>query len=99
MAVAYMYQIPQSGEEYHRTVGEIFTGTPPPGLLIHSAGTGDDGSFYIVEVWEDEDAMTRFGDEVVVPSLKRHHIDTSAAQRTRIQVEYLIGPAAALAGA
>jgi hypothetical protein len=36
------------------------SGDWPPGLKSHAAGTGDDGKFYVVEVWESRDAQGQF---------------------------------------
>ena len=32
----------------------------PPGLLSHSAGAGDDGAFYVLEVWSSREAQGTF---------------------------------------
>lgn len=37
------------------------TGWPVEGLLVHAAGQGENG-FRVVDVWESEDAIRRFGD-------------------------------------
>jgi hypothetical protein len=39
------------------------TGDWPAGLLTHAAGTGDDGSLMVIEVWESRDAQNRFMEE------------------------------------
>ncbi|MDQ3783348.1 MAG: hypothetical protein M3360_00390 [Actinomycetota bacterium] len=41
---------------------------PVEGLLVHIAGEGPNG-FRVVDVWESEEAVGRFG-EVLVPTLQ-----------------------------
>jgi hypothetical protein len=42
---------------------------PPPGLIFHSAGFGDDGIFRIYEVWESREEAERFFDERIMPAV------------------------------
>jgi hypothetical protein len=41
----------------------------PAGLLSHSAGTRDDGSLCVIEVWESREAQGRFMQEKLGPAL------------------------------
>jgi hypothetical protein len=43
---------------------------PAEGLLIHSAGFSDDGTFRIYEVWESREAQARFEDERMRPIIE-----------------------------
>ena len=47
---------------------------PAEGLLVHAAGQGE-GGFRVVDVWESEDAFSRFGDSLV-PILQEMGIET-----------------------
>ena len=42
---------------------------PPEGLILHSAGFGDDGIFRIYEVWETREQAERFFDERIMPAV------------------------------
>jgi hypothetical protein len=55
-------------DQIHREVAP--DDRPAPGLLYHAAGPGDDG-FYIVEVWESQDAVDRFVQETLSGVLAR----------------------------
>jgi hypothetical protein len=46
---------------------------PVPGLLAHVAGQGKNG-FRVVDVWESEEAFSRFGSHIV-PILKELGLD------------------------
>ena len=57
-------------EQYEETVRKLTGGKsrvespadwPVEGLLVHAAGQGENG-FRVVDVWESEDAIRRFGD-------------------------------------
>ena len=47
---------------------------PAKGLLVHAAGQGE-GGFRVVDVWESEDAFSRFSDSLV-PILQEMGIET-----------------------
>lgn len=77
MAVVLVVQAPGvTQEQYEDSVKRVSTrGTlespadwPVDGLLAHIAGEGPNG-FRVVDVWESEDAMRRFG-ETLIPVLK-----------------------------
>jgi hypothetical protein len=36
------------------------TGDWPDGLVVHTAGTAEDGAFYVAEVWASRDAQGAF---------------------------------------
>jgi hypothetical protein len=49
------------------------TDWPVEGLLVHTAGEAE-GGFRVVDVWESEEAVRRFG-EVLVPILREVGVD------------------------
>ena len=64
-------------EQYEESVRRLVPGTdrlaspsdwPVEGLLAHIAGEGPNG-FRVVDVWESEEAVQRFGD-IIVPMLR-----------------------------
>ncbi len=64
-------------EQYEETVRKLTGGKsrvespadwPVEGLLVHAAGQGENG-FRVVDVWESEDAIRRFG-EYLTPILQ-----------------------------
>ena len=49
-----------SQNQYEQVNQQVSPGNrPPPGLLYHAAGRGD-GGFYIIEVWESQEALQEF---------------------------------------
>ena len=69
-------------ENYEETVRRLTNGKglnspadwPVEGLLVHAAGEGPNG-FRVVDVWESEDAVRRFG-ETLRPILQEVGIET-----------------------
>lgn len=45
--------------------------TPPPGMILHSAGYTDDNRFQIIEVWETDEDAGRFRRERLMPIIAR----------------------------
>lgn len=83
MAVVLVVQGPGlTQEQYEDSVRKISTSGkiespadwPVEGLLAHIAGEGPDG-FRVVDVWESEDALRRFGD-ILGPVLKDLGVET-----------------------
>ncbi len=71
MAVVLVHQGPGLTRETYEEAVRRFTGGksrlespadwPVEGLLVHTAGEGEDG-FRVVDVWESEEAIQRFGE-------------------------------------
>lgn len=53
------------------------TGDIPDGLLVHSAGTADDGRFVVTEVWSSRDAQAAFMSSRLGPALAAGGITTA----------------------
>jgi hypothetical protein len=78
MAVVAVFQDPSlTQERYEQSVNKLTGGKsrvespadwPVEGLLVHVAGQGESG-FRVVDVWESEDALRRFG-ETLMPILQ-----------------------------
>jgi hypothetical protein len=74
MAVVAVFQHPSlTRERYEKSVDELSGGKsrmespsdwPVEGLLAHIAGEGKSG-FRVVDVWESEDALNRFGEKLM----------------------------------
>ncbi len=43
---------------------------PPDGLVIHTAGFGEDGTFRIFDVWESREHAERFQRERLMPAVQ-----------------------------
>jgi hypothetical protein len=43
---------------------------PPAGLIVHTAGTTEDGRFRISDVWETREAWEAFRDELLMPAVE-----------------------------
>lgn len=65
MAYARIHDVPTSWTEYERAAAALIDPLPR-GLLAHLAGPTDEG-VRIIEIWDDEDAAARFGDERLNP--------------------------------
>jgi hypothetical protein len=78
MVVVAVFQDPSlTQERYEQSVNKLTGGKsrvespadwPVEGLLVHVAGQGENG-FRVVDVWESEDALRRFG-ETLMPILQ-----------------------------
>src|SRR4051812_20742054 len=43
---------------------------PPEGLICHTLGQADDGSWRIIDVWESREAADRFRDDRLLPAIR-----------------------------
>lgn len=83
MAVVLVHQGPGLTQESYEEVVRRLTGGrsrlespadwPVEGLLVHAAGEAD-GGFRVVDVWESEEAVRRFG-ETLVPLLREAGVE------------------------
>jgi heme-degrading monooxygenase HmoA len=60
MSVVVITRPPDVAEEMYDAVNEKLGEDMPHGLLVHSAGRTDDGTFQIVDVWESREAHDEF---------------------------------------
>jgi len=89
MAVAYLYP-GISGMKQYDDVSKDLGGEPPEGLVLHLAGITETGEMQIFEVWESDDARTRFA-EKLFPVFARHGFDPAKApQPIRMDVHNLM---------
>ena len=73
-------------------------GDPPEGMIVHTAGFAEDGTFRIFEVWETSEAMERFDEERLGPAIQEiMGGDGSEPDRTaQYELHHLVrGPALA----
>jgi hypothetical protein len=75
MAVGVLTAAPQFTKEIYDSVTEkLFGHAPmqeddaPEGLIVHSAGQGDQG-YYVYDIWESQEAFERFMNERLGPAL------------------------------
>ena len=75
MAVGVLSAAPEFTKEFYDGVTEkMFGHTPmregdsPEGLIVHSAGQGDQG-YYVYDIWESREAFERFMEEKLGPAL------------------------------
>jgi hypothetical protein len=54
---------------------------PPEGLILHSVGFGEDGTFRIYDVWESEEQADRFENERLMPAMRAVMGDLDSASR------------------
>ncbi len=68
---------------------------PPAGLIVHSAGYGQDGTFRIVDVWESQEHLDRFLSERLMPVVdnvweSQEHLDRFLSERLMPVVDKLM---------
>ena len=68
MAWGFIGELPISRDQYDRLNGEIKE--DPDGLILHTASEHG-GGMRIIDVWESEDAWTRFRDERLGPAIAK----------------------------
>lgn len=71
MPWAYVQLAAQGTWETYEKVSKELDPTPSEGLLIHVAGANADDKWRVVQVWDSEEAFTRFRDERLMPTLLR----------------------------
>lgn len=59
----------QVTEQMYDAVNEKMGDEMPAGLIIHTAGRNQDGTFQMVDVWESAEALERFGEERLRPAI------------------------------
>lgn len=76
MAVGVLTGSPQFTKELYENVTEKMFGHPAPmrgeespaGLIVHSAGQGDQG-YYVYDIWESREDFERFMQEKLGPAI------------------------------
>ena len=82
------------GTKLYDEISKDLGGEPPEGLVLHMAGLTKAGEMHFFEVWESEDARTRFA-EKLFPVFARHGLDPGKApQPIRMDVHNMVGRAA-----
>ena len=58
-------------EQYDQVIKQLDEGGHgnPPGRLSHTAALKDNGSYFVVDVWESPEAFERFG-QILVPMIE-----------------------------
>ena len=59
-------------------------GSPPTGLLVHTAGRLDDGTIQIVQVFDSPEAMSAFRDERLLPAFSAAQVQPDPVNAPRI---------------
>ena len=69
---AFTIDVPQPIEMYEKVVTALRDAgqDQPPERILHLAVPTDDG-FRVTEVWESHEAVDRYGDEVMRPTIER----------------------------
>ena len=75
MAIARFVEFAPSGgtdaPNYDAVAAKIdVDASPPEGMIVHTAGFSDDGTFRIFDVWESLEAMHRFDEERLGPAIQ-----------------------------
>jgi quinol monooxygenase YgiN len=76
MAIGVVFEGSITQAQYDQVGNQVTPGNQaPPGLLYHVAGPGERG-FYVIEVWESQEAAQRFVAEKLRQALQQAGIDT-----------------------
>ena len=72
MPIAYIQEFPASGDTSTTNYDSVkeklnVEGDRPDGMIIHTAGFTDEGTFRIFDVWETEEQHSRFMNERLRP--------------------------------
>ena len=90
MAVALFTRWPAGPAETSQQVAERINqrlgDRPPAGGLYHAEGPTDDGGWWTFNVWESEDAVRRFHQEILHPVLDE--VGASRGEVRRLQVAW-----------
>ena len=93
---AYITKIHGTEADYRKVADEVLS-EPLPGLVLHAAGTGDDGGRWLIEVWDSVEAQERFASERLFPALERLGVMHPPVLRRAIAVDNVAGALAAAA--
>jgi quinol monooxygenase YgiN len=72
MPIAMLQEMPDGSAEIYDAVNAKMDveKNPPAGLLFHTAGQAENGSWRIFDVWESREAFDRFSDERLGPAVR-----------------------------
>jgi hypothetical protein len=90
MAVAIFTETPNVTAEQAKQVDAEITrrlGVPnvgPEGGLFHADGPTDTGGWWIFEVWESDEAATRFHDGILKPALAHAGLEPAPSRRLEV---------------
>src|SRR3954452_4373704 len=69
MAVVVITRPEGVNEEMYDAVTNRMGDEPPPGMIIHTAGRAEDGTFQVVDVWESREAHDAFVQDRLMPAI------------------------------
>lgn len=73
-AVGAVFEANISQADYERVLQQVMPGNrAASGLLYHVAGQGENG-WYVIEIWESQEALQRFFDEKLGRALQEANI-------------------------
>ena len=88
MAVAFLMEAPGDAHPgAYDAVNEKMgiDSNPPPGLIVHTAGHTENGSWRIFDVWESKEAYDRFNEERLGPALREVMGDQMGSVEPRME--------------
>jgi hypothetical protein len=88
MAVAFLMEAPGDAHPgAYDAVNEKMgiDSNPPPGLIVHTAGHAENGSWRIFDVWESKEAYDRFNEERLGPALREVMGDQMGSVEPRME--------------
>jgi hypothetical protein len=72
MAFAFLQEFAPTGDRStanYDAINDRIPG-PPEGLIVHTAGFGEDGTFRIYDVWESKEHFQRFVESKLGPAME-----------------------------
>ena len=75
-----------------KVFGSLRPAALPDGLIVHVAGSRDEGGWRVIDIWESADAFWRFFDAKLLPAGRDLGQDPTEARPTFFAIHNMIGP-------
>jgi hypothetical protein len=81
VAVALMVDNPEGSQEVYEQIRAELGLEKPAGGIFHIAGPSPNGGWRVIEVWESEEAASRFFEERFFPALRALGMSSAVPKR------------------
>ena len=97
MPVGMLLDTPDGSQDMYEAVttnvfGSLRPAALPDGLIVHVAGSRDEGGWRVIDIWESADAFWRFFDAKLLPAGRDLGQDPTEARPTFFAIHNMIGP-------
>jgi len=95
--VGMLLDTPDGSQDMYEAVttkvfGSLRPAALPDGLIVHVAGSRDEGGWRVIDIWESADAFWRFFDAKLLPAGRDLGQDPTEARPTFFAIHNMIGP-------